>query len=312
VGQALVQIQEILRERIESFCKNSFKLEVFGSFATKLSLPYSDLDLIVDTQEVPVEFLSRLNQSLQESREVSERHLISNASIPVLKISFQIEGQSFQVDISVKTSNHYGQQCVELVRNIINYYAPAKYLILVLKQIVYKAQMNNPYQGGLSSYGLTLLVLAFFQFQKFHRKYSNSEKAVGKILFDFLSFYGTQFNYQTQYLQPSFFFDQEINPVQFKAQNSLAGNNSLVVIDPLNVSNNVTRSSYRFQLIQNLFLLSLEEITDNCPLELETLHSKLLHNPQENIELEIGSGNCNLLQRLFNIDLAFLNVTEIK
>lgn len=113
----------------------------------------------------------------------------------MLKISFSIEGQSFQVDVSVKTSNHYGQQCVELVRNIIAFYAPAKYLILVLKQIVYKAQMNNPYQGGLSSYGLTLLVLAFFQFQKFHKKYNNSEKNVGKLLFDFLSFYGTQFNY---------------------------------------------------------------------------------------------------------------------
>lgn len=36
-------------------------------------------------------------------------------------------------------------------------------LVLVLKQVLMRRRMNIPYEGGLSSYALTLMVVAFLQ-----------------------------------------------------------------------------------------------------------------------------------------------------
>lgn len=41
---------------------NSNKIEVYGSFATKLCLPFSDIDLIIDTEKSSEWLLSELSK----------------------------------------------------------------------------------------------------------------------------------------------------------------------------------------------------------------------------------------------------------
>ncbi len=44
------QIISILSEKLKTIDPNGGKIEVYGSFATKLCLPFSDIDLLIDTE----------------------------------------------------------------------------------------------------------------------------------------------------------------------------------------------------------------------------------------------------------------------
>ena len=190
------------------------------------------------------------------------------------------------------------------MRNVLAFYPPARPLILVAKQLVFNAGLSNPYEGGLSSYGLTLMVLSFLQSLR-HSRRPPLERSLGRLLMDFLSFFGAQFSPQSQLLQPTFFFEQDHNPVQFKSGAQLAGT-ALCIVDPLNSLNNVARSSFRFHLVQNLFVLALEELTDFCSFELERAHEQLLRDPEAAVRPCEATKNCRVLQRLFSLDAAVL------
>lgn len=89
----LEKIKATIERCIKAINPGVFRLEVFGSFATRLSLPFSDLDLIVEAEDCGADFLERLSQQLAAVSEVAERKLISNASIPVLKLLFCLGSQ---------------------------------------------------------------------------------------------------------------------------------------------------------------------------------------------------------------------------
>ena len=50
--------------------------------------------------------------------------------------------------------------------------------------------MNDPYKGGLSSYGLLLMIVAFIQFRKLNKYKVPQTINLGNILLDFLHYYG--------------------------------------------------------------------------------------------------------------------------
>jgi len=64
-------------------------------------------------------------------------------------------------------------------------------LILVLKQFLKVNQLNNPYQGGLSSYGLFLMITSFLQLKNYPTDLNKVN--LGMILIDFMVTY-SEFN----------------------------------------------------------------------------------------------------------------------
>ncbi len=58
------QIIQILNDWLKSIDPNSNKIEIYGSFATKLCLPFSDIDLIIDTDKSSERVLSELSKQL--------------------------------------------------------------------------------------------------------------------------------------------------------------------------------------------------------------------------------------------------------
>jgi non-canonical poly(A) RNA polymerase PAPD5/7 len=68
-----------------------------------------------------------------------------------------------QIDISIQDQKHYGLRCVELVRTFLKDYEVLEPIVLALKNILKLASLNDPYTGGLSSYGLILMVVSFLQ-----------------------------------------------------------------------------------------------------------------------------------------------------
>lgn len=107
--------------------------------------------------------------------------LIESATVPVIKLKIslrqlmlqsglkfpknpkyeRIYDQSFSIDITHMTDIHNGVRCVNLVKDYIRECWYIEPLILVLKQMLKVNGLNDPYKGGLSSYGLLLMIVAF-------------------------------------------------------------------------------------------------------------------------------------------------------
>ena len=131
---------------------------------------------------------------------VKEIKFIKTATVPVIKLTSTEEFLNRKVDITLreyKDNQHSGEFCVELVKGYIKNYAVFKPLILVLKKLIYEARMNDTYQGGISSYGLTLMLVAYLQYKQFYNIPIEIERPnLGVILVDFFNFFSSYKKYK--------------------------------------------------------------------------------------------------------------------
>ena len=158
------------------------RVEVFGSFAVGLSVPGSDVDLVVcDVQE-----LYQHQMQGASSAEVSRGHIKRiathlgaqswikqakpvSAAIPIVKcnVSFSEAGAGgIALDVSLDGPSHRGLATCALVRRMITNYDQLVPLVRVLKQWLLGLGLSDPYTGGLSSWGLVLMVVSFLQQQR--------------------------------------------------------------------------------------------------------------------------------------------------
>lgn len=80
-------------------------------------------------------------------------------------------------------------------------YPQLESLIFVLKQFIYLSNLCAPYLGGISSYGLILMIVAYIQ-QEYHAHEGHGEKLlVADLLIGFLKFYGYKVNYVMKSIQ---------------------------------------------------------------------------------------------------------------
>ncbi len=111
------------------------------------------------------------------------------------------------IDISLQDSKHYGLKCVDLVKSFMKEYESLEPLIFALKNILKNANLNDPYtvtifnvQGGLSSYGLILMVVSFLQSQQENKKSIKiADGNLGRMFIEFLWYYGLMFDH-TKYV----------------------------------------------------------------------------------------------------------------
>lgn len=118
-------------------------------------------------------------------------------------------------------------------------------LILVLKQCLKTSNQNDPYFGGLSSYALFLMLVSYLQACNVPKTIASGVN-FGKLLLDFLSFYG-HFDAEATGI---YTFLPNKKPDRHNhyslLQNFIFQNNSVQIDDPLNYNNNVGKSSFNF------------------------------------------------------------------
>lgn len=170
---------------------NKVKVMVFGSCATGLNLPNSDIDLLVYNTEVREStMINKLTSSLIKAGICKSIEAIKNAKVPIIKL--QDKETLINVDISFNRTN--GVYCVKLVKYLLLTYPELRPLLFILKCFLKSRQLNEPYHGGVGSFLLTMLITAYLQ-----RKYKvgRTDKCdLGKHLIDFFELYGTNFNYE--------------------------------------------------------------------------------------------------------------------
>ena len=187
-----------LREEVVNRIKNvvhkaypEAQVLVFGSCATGLNLPQSDIDLLVYYPAVREHtMINRLTHELVKTGNCASIEPIKNAKVPIIKL--QDKATAINVDISFNREN--GIYCVKLVRQLMQRYPEMRPLLLVIKSFLKSRQLNETYHGGVSSFLLTMLITSYLQRQ--YKKGSTGEMDLGKHLIDFFELYGTQFNYE--------------------------------------------------------------------------------------------------------------------
>jgi len=126
-----------------------YEVNLYGSHATNLCLPWSDLDIVLVNKKVVFSnnysALQSLYLTLYDKPWIKSIKFIDGALIPIIKLTVSDEFNNMQMDISLQDAKHFGLKCVELVRSFMNEYEALEPLIFSLKNLLKNANLNDPY-----------------------------------------------------------------------------------------------------------------------------------------------------------------------
>ena len=196
-------------------------------------------------------FLEKLNTILNNDILFVENiKYLNKATVPVIKIKTTKEYNNTMIDITLKTKDHFGLKCVKLINTFLKKYESLEPLLFPLKTILKVGELNDPYNGGLSSYALILMIVNFLEYQKKMNK-NISLNNIGDLFYDFLFFYGGR---------------KDSNYIDINVKNNMKYSNTCLVYisDPLNKNNNVAKTSFKFIEVKLIFLISLQIINEPC------------------------------------------------
>lgn len=232
-----------------------YELKMYGSYATNLCLPWSDIDLLLSkVNGIPdFESFKRLFLLIEQSNLFTNSKFIDATSVPVIKFLY-FDKEKFidiRVDITLFDQKHQGLKCIKLIESYKEEYEALEYLVIIVKQILKNNDLNDPFKGGISSYGIVLMIVAYLQHEQEKKYVDLSIKGdnLGKLLYGFLSYY-SNFDEKRYYIMATSKYNKyDIRHIPKFIQ----GCENIVIIDPLNCNNNVGKSSFNYLKIKMLF-----------------------------------------------------------
>ena len=247
------KLSERVSAMITECCGKECKPLVFGSTATGLYSPLSDIDIVVLGLEGDLtSWIYRLAETLQRDKNVIQLRIIASARVPLIKF---IDAKTcIPVDISLNVDS--GPRNTATVKQLLKEYPMAKKLFVVLKYLLTVCGLNEVYTGGLGSYALFLMVIASIQQ---HSLSSTGPVTLSSALLHFFSFFGSEFPFSEKGIsvrEEGSFFDKEE-----RGWSNSRCPHALSIEDPGNTDNDVTRSSFHILYIRELF--------QNCSLVLQ-------------------------------------------
>ncbi|KAK2957124.1 putative DNA polymerase sigma [Blattamonas nauphoetae] len=215
-------------------------------------------------------FLSRLHDYLITTHTVSDTNFIATARVPILKVYDSVFvspndplplTQNLSADIGFGSVS--GIINSDFLRCLLIVYPTAKYLIFVLKMYLLVKQLNEPYTGGIGGYVLSLLVISHLQ--QYRRNFGKDYKteSLGRLLITFLQLYGESPDLPPPPLEK----DKPFSFSRFVI--SVRGDGQYIPIeiieDPLDPTNNTSRTCYRDKELKDSFLSAYHELTSPLP-----------------------------------------------
>jgi non-canonical poly(A) RNA polymerase PAPD5/7 len=273
-----IEMNEKILDKIQNNINKintNFKAKLYGSRATNLFLMWSDIDVVIcnekrnkkikeeinkeeeietedNIEDIKYDFLEKLNELLNNDITFVENiKYLNKAKIPIIKIKTTKEYNNIMIDITLQSKDHFGLNCVNLVKKLLKEYDILETLLFPLKTMLKLSELNDPYNGGLSSYALILMIVYFLEYQKKMKKEINKDN-VGSLFYEFLFFYGGRMD--TNYI--------DINNIN----NSMKINKNpfIYILDPLNNENNVGKTSFKYMEVKFIFLIALQILNEPC------------------------------------------------
>jgi hypothetical protein len=151
------ELINFIQNSVEKSIGNEYEVKLYGSHATGLCLPWSDIDVVLckknenaiqnENNSYSNKFmvLHDLFTYLQKNNDFKSINYIGATSVPLIKIKTKENIDIKNVDISLQDNTHYGIKCVTLVLNYIKEYEALLPMVLALKNILKQANLNDPY-----------------------------------------------------------------------------------------------------------------------------------------------------------------------
>ena len=170
-------------------------LLVFGSFATDLYLPGSDIDCVINSTKGDKQnrnCLYSLASFLKRKNLATQVEVISKARVPIIK--FVEPSSQIHIDISFERVN--GVEAARIIRGWLNDTPGLRELVLIVKQFLAARRLNIVHTGGLGGFSIICLVYSFLQLHpRVISSDINSMENLGILLIDFFELYGKNFGY---------------------------------------------------------------------------------------------------------------------
>lgn len=275
-----IQLRETLianvRKLVDSAFQNQATMEVFGSQATGLFLPSSDIDIVIFLAEeehqesaakknanadnaLPTQSpLHKLAQALRDTwlAELSYLEVIEHTRVPLVKFTHAPTDVSVDICFQQET----GTQAAALMKSYLQSLPPLRPLTICLKYFLASRDLHQPYTGGVGSYMLQLMIVSMLQHRardavNFRRP---CVECLGSLLLEFFGLYGLEFNYVTTGISvrhDGFYFPkgaQSKKLIFWQAQRPF----SCAIENPLDITMDVGQTSFRINLVQRAFAVA--------------------------------------------------------
>ena len=168
------------------------RVQVFGSYATGLYIPSSDIDLCVfnTPHGGTLSDLETLARVVRNLKGFARRVRVVEGRVNLVKLV----SRDGNVAVDIAIGRRISLRNVALVRSYLEDYPALRPLALVIKYLLYQRGMNEAVRGGLGSYAVLLLIISHLQMLQ--HNYPNIEHAgnLGVVLIEFFDLYGHLFN----------------------------------------------------------------------------------------------------------------------
>lgn len=254
-----------LKQKITTYWPES-EVHVFGSSATDLYLPGSDIDLVAVSAAGNLEQRSKLYQLssfLRVRKLAKDIEVIAKAKVPIIK--FVDPKTNIHIDISFERMN--GIEAAKKIRTWLETTPGLRELVLIIKQFLRSRKLNNVHVGGLGGYSTIIMC---YHFLKLHpRLATNGMDALdnlGPLLIEFFELYGRNFSYDNLILA----IDPETDMPKYLLKSSYPDLDtsrnpfSIVIQDPSDPHNNITRASYNLRDIKKAFGGAYQLLVEKC------------------------------------------------
>ena len=298
IKDIITQLQSVVNE-----IDKNYKVNLYGSYSTGLCLPWSDIDTVITSLNGNYDsnFLTKLNTKLSHEEWVKDQTFLDRATIPIIKL-VSTDEFNFHIDISMSSETHFGLKTVTLVKEYLGTYKVLKPIILALKTLLKNGGLNDPYKGGLSSYGLILMVVSFIQSEIDNEKYNeDSPTIIGETFLNVLGHYGIFFDYNNYVIITYPVNAKNDNIDKDNTYQFIPNTHELIIVDPLNKQNNVAKSTFQFMNIKMGFLIAFMVAKEDCECG---CHYEYLKNKRD-----IEHGHC-ILKRIFNSIKSFKDANK--
>ena len=138
-------------------------VKIFGSYAQGTQTIYSDLDFVVfkskDDELINDFDMLHMIKNYLYKKHFSYKMRLIKAKVPIIKATCQRTG--INLDISVNRLN--GCAAAFIINNKLREIPVLHPIILLLKMVLRKAELNEPHTGGMGSFLLFSLVFFYYQ-----------------------------------------------------------------------------------------------------------------------------------------------------
>ena len=247
---------------------------VFGSTATGLCLPVSDVDIVITGATDPgagkkskAKQMYKLAGLLRKRGLVSYIQVIAKARVPIIKLQHKKSG----IHMDICFDQQSGLSTAKYIQDRMIEYPQLKPLTMVLKHFLKQREMNETFTGGVGSFLLQMMVLAVLQqrnsiYVPKNRHHQNRQPSLtsnlGTYLIDFFDFWGVKFNYSRVGVSirngGSFF--RKIDRRELQAENG----NRLAIENPDDPSQILGSGSFKIMAIRNAFQHAHQSLLEIC------------------------------------------------